>query len=74
MRFPQRNVKPISVPINTLLDTNTCSLDNLQEVSSDNYYGDYHKALTFCLLKKHFRSKKKINIIFAGSSHIHRNT
>lgn len=60
MQFPPGNVKPI--PINTFRDANTCSLDNLQEVSSDNYYYDnYNKALTFCLLlKKNLTEVKKI--------------
>lgn len=59
MQFPEGNVKPI--PINTFSDVNTCSLYNLQEVSSDNYYDDYyHKELTFCLPKKNLSEVKKI--------------
>lgn len=60
MQFPEGNLKP--VPINTFSDVNTCSLDNLQEVSSDNYYcyDDYdHKELTFFLPKKKMFPKLK---------------
>lgn len=58
-------MKPI--PINTFSDVNTCSLNNLQEVSSDNYYYDgyYHKELYNLLPaeKNFFPKLKKISFL-----------